>query len=162
MADEFDDRSEHVTIWSASMPLATARLTPGPRSVFETWSLRQADIPTGSHVVDVSRVAVRPDMRKLGLSSFVVLECLRLAVERQFQFIVGASTPGGALFNLLKRTGFTEAGNVVELLESQGQRLDVQLMVATPSPRLVSAWCEMQEENRRRLAVNGFSICHPQ
>src|SRR5690348_11729361 len=119
MADEFDDRSEHVTLWAGSEPVATARLTPGPRSVFGTWSHGKADIPTGPHVVDVSRVAVRPDMRKLGLSSFVLLECLRIAADRQFQFIVGASIPGGALFNLMKRVGFTEAGGVVELFESQ-------------------------------------------
>jgi predicted GNAT family N-acyltransferase len=158
MADEFDHRSEHVTLWAASEPVATARLTSGPHSVFETWSQAKADIPTGSHVADVSRVAVRPDMRRLGLSSIVVLGCLRRAAEKQFRFVVGASMPGGALFNLMKRIGFTEAGNVVELYESQGQRVDVQLMVATPSQRLVSVWCDMEDECHKRLALNGFSI----
>jgi predicted GNAT family N-acyltransferase len=151
MADEFDDRSEHVTLWAASEPVATARLTPGPRSVFETWSQGRGAAPTGPHVVDISRVAVRPDMRRRGLSALVVLECLRRAAEKECQFIVGASVPGGALVALMKRAGFTDTGAVVELVESQGQRVDVQLMVATPTPSLARVWCEMRDECQGRL-----------
>jgi len=155
MADEFDDRSEHVCIWSASLPLAAARLTPGPRSVFETWSQGKAAIPTGSSVVDISRVAVRPEVRRLGLSTIVLLESLCRASERGFQFIVGATTPKGALAELLGRLGFDEAGGVVELVESQGQRVSVQPMVLAPTERVVRAWRDLLAQHRGRV-VSGL------
>jgi predicted GNAT family N-acyltransferase len=158
MADEFDERSEHVTLWDGSAAIATARLTSGPDGVFEQWSRGKAKIPTGSHVADISRVAVRPDVRRLGLSSFVILECLRRAAERHFQVVVGATTREGALYDFLRRTGFVEAGSAVELLESQGQRITVQPMAVLVSPHLVRIWREMQEESQRRLAINGCSL----
>jgi predicted GNAT family N-acyltransferase len=158
MADEFDERSDHVSVWLAKTPVATARLTPGPRSVFEQWSQGKANIPTGEHVVDISRVAVRPDMRQLGLSSFVVLEALNQAAQRDFQFVVGATVLEGALLNFMTRIGFEAAGDIVELLESQGQRVRVQPMVLTPSPDLVRLWHDTHDDCLRRLARHGLIV----
>jgi predicted GNAT family N-acyltransferase len=158
LEDEFDACSHHVTLWSAAEPIATARLTPGPRAVFEQWSLGQAQIPTGAHVVDLSRVTVRPDMRLQGLSSFLILECLHQASAKRFEFVVGATTVDGALFAFMRRIGFAAAGDAVELLESQGQRLVVQPIVAMPSQRHQELWNEMQRECERRLAASGFHV----
>lgn len=158
MADEFDNRSQHVSVWLGSAAIATGRMTPGPQSVFEAWSRAKAEIPTGSHVVDISRIAVRPDMRRLGLSELVLLECLRRCADSGFGFIVGATVPGGPLHDLLKRIGFTDAGDIVEICESQGQQLHIQPMVVIPCPRLTKIWSEMQDESQSRLALNCFQI----
>lgn len=158
VADEFDNRSQHVGIWLGSAVIATGRMTPGPQSVFETWSRGEADIPTGPNVVDISRITVRPDMRRLGLSAFVLLECLRRSMDGRFEFVVGATVPHGPIFNLLRRAGFADAGKVVELCESQGQRVEVQPMVAVPCPALANLWSDMQEEVQSRLALNNFLV----
>jgi GNAT superfamily N-acetyltransferase len=118
----------------------------------------RSDIPTGEHVVDISRVAVRPDMRQLGLSSVVVLEALNQAAQRDFQFVVGATVLEGALLKFMTRIGFEAAGDIVELLESQGQRVRVQPMVLTPSPELVRTWRESQDDCLRRLARHGLIV----
>jgi len=154
--DEFDSRSIYVVNEVQGKLAAYGRLTPGPRSVFETWSQGVAQIPTGPNVADLGRCMVAPEHRGLDLITLVCLDGLLLAAEMGFDYVVGAVVPGRKLAAMLYEIGFRDSGPIVQSYEENGAVFTLQPLVAacTQSAR----WEELRQRVVKKLAGRGYAV----
>lgn len=112
--DRFDDRAVHVTAQIGVELAAYVRLVPGPDGYFE-WTRRgQADIPTGSNVVDLTRGAVTPAFRGRALFELVLIEGLLYADDHGFSHAVGGAKVGRGFLPMLVELGFQKSGPPVQ------------------------------------------------
>src|SRR5262249_29910406 len=135
---------------------ASGRLTPGPSSVFETWTQGRANIPTGASIVDLGRCMVSPDFRGIGLFRLLLLEAFLLAEKLGYSEIVGAVIAGRRTAEVLYGLGFRNCGVAVESVEPN-KTLLIQPLVVSVSGN-VENWLDLKRQALSDIERNGFKI----
>lgn len=155
--DEFDSRSLHVVAMVENDLAAYGRLTPGPRSVFETWTRGKASIPTGPNVVDLGRCLVAPQYRGLDLMMLVCLEALLLSSKIGYDVVVGSVVPGRRAAEMLNLVGFENSGPAVQSFKEKptGPYL-IQPLVAHCSQ--IDYWSKLRQELILKLATRNYRV----
>ncbi|MGH8625481.1 MAG: GNAT family N-acetyltransferase [Gammaproteobacteria bacterium] len=74
--DAFDDASWHLVARVGARPVGMVRLTPGDTSVLQSWSGGVAPLPTGRHVIELTRGVVDHSFRGLGIYRLLMLEAM--------------------------------------------------------------------------------------
>ena len=155
--DEFDSRSLHVVAMVEGELAAYGRLTPGPKSVFETWTRGKASIPTGPKVVDLGRCLVAPQYRGLELMMLVCLEALLLSARIGYDVVVGSVVPGRRTAEMLKLIGFENSGPAVQCFKEKptGPYCIQPLVVHCKQKDL---WSELRQELILKLAMRDYHV----
>jgi hypothetical protein len=138
--DVFDSKSYYPVIEVRGELAAFGRLTPGPQSVFETWTHGKAQIPTGPDVIDLGRCMVAPKFRQLDLITLLCVEGFLIGAEKNFRAVVGAVKPGRKLANRLYAIGFKDSGPAVRDFEPNGDSVIIQPVVAIIEPAQIIFW----------------------
>lgn len=156
--DEFDDRSSHVGHWVGGVLVGLIRLTPGPDAMFERWTVGEAVIPTGAAVVDLTRVVVAPEFRRMGLFKLIMLDALLRAAADGYTTVVGATKPGREILPAMYQMGFGPSGPVVLFHDPTSGPFEIQPCVVRGVPNRVSSWRGMYAEVRDKMATNGYDV----
>jgi hypothetical protein len=155
--DEFDSRSLHVVTMVEGDLAAYGRLTPGPKSVFETWTHGKAIIPTGPNIVDLGRCLVAPQYRGLDLMMLVCLEALLLSARIGYDVVVGSVVPGRRTTEMLKLIGFENSGSAVQCFkEKPTGPYCIQPLVAHCTQ--TDLWSRLRRDLILELATKNYDV----
>lgn len=126
VVDDFDTRSQFIVVRLQEKLVAYGRLTPGPDSVFYSWTRATAELPNSSVSIDLGRCMVNPEYRGYDLLRVICLLGFLIAKEDGFHFINGASVPGRGLILLLEEIGYSQIGSQVTLFDPLGMQVVLQ------------------------------------
>jgi hypothetical protein len=158
--DEFDGRSSHVCHWSGEMLIGMIRLTPGPDSMFERWTARKAVIPVGADVVDLNRVVVATQYRRMGVFKLIMLDSLLRAATGGFNAVVGATKPRREILPSMYQMGFESTGPVVLLRDPTSGPFEIQPCAVFEVGSRVALWREMYNEIRVKVEAQVYQVSH--
>jgi predicted GNAT family N-acyltransferase len=128
--DEFDRFSFFVTAESEGKVVGTIRLTDSTiKSPLSVWGHKKSNLPHGEGIVELTRGVVHPNIRKLGIYSWMMLRTMREAVQRDFKKAVAAVEQDYFLMNILHELGFEDVGTAIPFDDSPRQATLSQPMV---------------------------------
>jgi predicted GNAT family N-acyltransferase len=139
--DNFDCNSLHITICIDKSIVAYARLTPGPNSVFHSWTQGKCSLPNDNESIDLGRMLVNGKFRGLGLLNLLLIESCLQSYLLGFKKINGTHIPEEIhMARCLHRVGFTNCGDTVVEHESGGISVLVQPVTCEITSDIVSLW----------------------
>lgn len=124
--DPFDDKSYFVVLRTNHELVGYGRLTPGPNSVFYTWSKGKAPLPNSNNSIDLGRCMIAPKYRGFELLKPLCLAGIMFSQLKKFHHVNGASIPNRGLVNMLEEIGFAKSGSPVKELEPNGNEVVIQ------------------------------------
>jgi predicted GNAT family N-acyltransferase len=124
--DEFDKKSAYLVIMRENELVAYGRLTPGPNSVFYTWSKGKIEMPNSKSSIDLGRCMVNPQYRGMDLLRVICILSLLYAKQKGYRYVNGTSRPGRGLMNMLEEIGYVKSGCIVNSYEPNGAVIQLQ------------------------------------
>jgi len=158
--DEFDDRSHFIVIRQFGELVGYGRLTPGPNSVFYTWTNGKGEIPNSEQSIDLGRCMLYPKFRGHDFLRVICIVGFVIAKKLRYEYINGASLPGRGLISLLEEIGYEKSGNIVNLYDPLGAIVPIQLFTCNLNsnkanlPMMLSQQCEKLLANGIELELN--------
>jgi GNAT superfamily N-acetyltransferase len=155
-SDEFDSVSRHVVAHCDGQLAAYVRLTPGIRNYFRTKFGSEVSLPLPGETADVSRSVVAPEHRGHCLFELILLECLLLAADAGYSYVVGSCRPGTGAHRTLANLGFEDVGQPIG---TRYNYLELPLQpLALTVARSFSIWSPRRCATISRLAESGYIV----
>lgn len=141
--DEFDMLSFHLTISIDNDIAGYCRLTPGPNSVFHTWTNGLSELPNTTNSIDAGRLLIAPRYRGYNLLPLLLVEICIHCHLLGFKQINGTYIPGHSVIErAIKAAGFNDCGKPLIEHETGGISLEVQPVTCLITDERIHWWID--------------------